>query len=352
MTSGIDIGLQLLRCLPPEMAHRLTIGLLRSRLVPDPAQMPDDPILSVDLFGLRFPNPIGLAAGFDKNGEVVAPMLRFGFGAIEVGSVTPQPQAGNPKPRLFRLMEDAAVINRMGFNNRGHVYMARRLTLRRSRAGIVGVNLGANKDSSDRIADYVRGVQLFAPLADYLTINISSPNTPGLRSLQSGSALEELLRRLTAALSEQRQQIPLLLKIAPDLTEGEIETIVDTSLRHKLSGLIIGNTTLARPAGLQSRYAVEGGGLSGVPLMDISTKLLGVAYRISKGRLALIGVGGIVSGSDAYRKIRAGATLVQLYSALVFHGPLLVSQIKTDLAARLRADGFSSITDAVGADWR
>lgn len=345
-------GTALLRIFPPELAHELTLALLRRRLHPPVQEVSEDPILATEVAGLRYLNPIGLAAGFDKNGDVIEAMQAFGFGAIEIGSVTPKPQAGNPKPRLFRLEEDKAVINRMGFNNLGHAYAASKLRSVATRQGIIGINLGANKDSADRMADYEAGLQQFVPLADYLTINISSPNTPGLRALQSGSALRELLSRLADVRARLLHPTPVFLKVAPDVSEQEIQKIVELSIHYRLSGLIIGNTTVSRPSGLRSPFGAESGGLSGAPLMTLSTNLLGAAYRISAGRLPLIGVGGIASGLDAYRKIRAGASLLQLYSALVFQGPSLVSRIKSDLAAKLRADGFASLGAAVGADWR
>jgi dihydroorotate dehydrogenase len=335
-----------LRGLDPEDAHGLAIRGLKLGLGPAGAR--DDAILATELAGLALPNPVGLAPGFDKDAEVFGPMLRAGFGFVECGTVTPRPQAGNPRPRLFRLSEDRAVINRMGFNNRGLEAFAGRLAGRGS--GLVGANIGANKDSEDRIGDYVTGLTRLWGLASYFTINISSPNTPGLRALQTRAALEELLGRIAEARDAlpAAGRVPMFLKVAPDLEPGEVETIAETSLAHGLAGIMVANTTVSRPA-LASRFRDEMGGLSGAPLLALSTRILGEFAAASGGRLALIGVGGIGSGADAYAKIRAGATAVQLYSALVFEGPGLVTRIKRDLAVRLRSDGFASVRAAVGA---
>lgn len=307
----------------------------------------DDPILRTELAGLQLPNPIGLAPGFDKNAQVFAPMLRAGFGFVECGTVTPLPQAGNPRPRLFRLTEDRAVINRMGFNNHGLEAFAARLA--RRGAGVVGANIGANKDSGDRIGDYVTGLQRLWGQASYFTINISSPNTPGLRALQTRAALDELLGRLNAAAAGMPAAgaVPWFLKVAPDLDDGEVEAIAESVAASGLAGVIVSNTTLARPP-LRSRWANEAGGLSGAPLMALSTEVLQRFYAAAAGRFALIGAGGVASGADAYAKIRVGASAVQLYSALVFEGPGLVTRIGRELAAHLRADGFTSVADAVG----
>jgi dihydroorotate dehydrogenase len=345
-----DAAAAALRGLDAETAHRLTIRLLRIGLGPR-AQRSDPPDLAVDLAGLRLPNPIGLAAGFDKDAEIPDAMLSAGFGFVECGSVTPLAQAGNPRPRLFRLPEDRAVINRMGFNNAGLEAFSRRLGAR-GRRGIVGANIGANKDSADRIGDYVSGLQALWGRADYFTINVSSPNTPGLRALQTRGALEELLGRLMLArqvLSTAGGDPPLLLKVAPDLDDDEIEAIVDVAARFGLQGLIVGNTTTSRPAGLRSRWRGETGGLSGAPLMGPSTAVLKRFHQAAAGRLVLVGAGGVASGADAYAKIRAGAQAVQLYSALVYQGPGLVGRIKRELSSRLAADGFRSVAEAVGA---
>ena len=335
-----------LRSLDPEAAHGWAIRGLSWGL--GPRGEADDPILAGSLAGVPLPNVVGLAPGFDKDARVFGPMLRAGFGFVECGTVTPRPQAGNPRPRLFRLSEDRAVINRMGFNNQGLGAFAGRLA--RRGPGVVGANIGANKDAEDRIADYVVGLRRLWGLASYFTINVSSPNTPGLRALQTRGALDELLGRL----AEARDQLPaaggapIFLKVAPDLDATEIETIAELTAAHGLSGLIVSNTTVTRPS-LRSRHAGESGGLSGAPLFELSTRVLRAFAAAAAGRLTLIGVGGIGSGADAYAKIRAGASAVQLYSALVFEGPGLAARIKRDLAERLRADGFRSVAEAVGA---
>jgi dihydroorotate dehydrogenase len=307
----------------------------------------DDPMLATEVAGLKLPNPIGLAPGFDKNAEVFAPMLRAGFGFVECGTVTPKPQAGNPRPRLFRLTEDRAVINRMGFNNDGLDAFAARLATRG--AGIVGANIGANKDSADRIGDYVVCLTRLWGLASYFTINISSPNTPGLRALQTKAALQELLGRLAQARDALPPEglVPMFLKVAPDLEDGEVEAIVETAEAAGLTGIIVANTTISRPP-LSSRFRDETGGLSGAPVKALSTRRLQDFAAASGGRLALIGAGGVASGEDAYAKIRAGACAVQLYSALVYEGPGLVTRVKRELVQLLRRDGFASVRDAVG----
>jgi dihydroorotate dehydrogenase len=335
-----------LRALDPEEAHRLAI--LGLRLGFGPGAAPDDPILAGDLAGVALPNVVGLAPGFDKDAAVYGPMLRAGFGFVECGTVTPEPQAGNPRPRLFRLSEDRAVINRMGFNNAGLEPFAGRLA--GARSGVVGANIGANKDAADRSGDYVTGLTRLWGLADYFTINVSSPNTPGLRALQTRAALEELLGRLAEARDglPAAGRVPMFLKVAPDLEAGEVEAIVEVSVAAGLSGIMVSNTTVSRPP-LRSRFREEAGGLSGAPLSGLSGKVLAEFAQASAGRLALVGVGGIATGADAYARIRAGACAVQLYSALVFEGPSLVSRIKRDLAQRLHADGFKSVSEAVGA---
>ncbi|WP_332770040.1 quinone-dependent dihydroorotate dehydrogenase [Phenylobacterium sp.] len=341
-----DVAARVLHVLDPEDAHGLTIRALQAGLGPRAGR--DDPILATEVAGLALPNCIGLAPGFDKNAQVFGPMLRAGFGFVECGTVTPLPQAGNPRPRLFRLSEDRAVINRMGFNNQGLEPFAARLA--RRGPGIVGANIGANKDAEDRIGDYVTGLTRLWGLASYFTINISSPNTPGLRALQTKAALEELLGRLAATRDSLPAEglVPMFLKVAPDLEDGEVEAIVETVVANGLAGIIVSNTTITRPP-LASRHAGEAGGLSGAPLTDLSTHMLARFRQAAAGRLALIGAGGIGSGVDAYARIRAGAQAVQLYSAMVFEGPGLVTRIKRDLAARLRADGYASVAQAVGA---
>lgn len=334
----------------PETAHRLTIRALRMGLAPRQRQA--DPVsLAVDLFGLHFENPLGIAAGFDKNGEVPDAMLAMGMGFAEVGTVTPRPQAGNPRPRIFRLPLHRAVINRLGFNNDGHEALKKRLVARRGKPGIVGVNIGANKDAADRVADYEAGIRTFDGLAAYFTVNISSPNTPGLRALQNKAELENLISRVLAARRTDRARpTPVLLKIAPDLGAEELADIADVALRLGLDGIIISNTTIAREGLVSGVNANETGGLSGAPLFAMSTVVLAEMYRLTQGRIPLVGVGGISSGDDAYAKIRAGASLLQLYSALTYEGPALIARIKADLAARLAADGFAHLKDAVGAD--
>ncbi|MFZ5718887.1 MAG: quinone-dependent dihydroorotate dehydrogenase [Pseudomonadota bacterium] len=336
-----------MRGLDPEDAHTLAIHALKLGLGPRAPQ--DDPILATDLAGLKLPNPVGLAPGFDKNAEVFAPMLHAGFGFVECGTVTPRPQAGNPRPRLFRLWQDRAVINRMGFNNAGLEVFAERLAHRGH--GIVGANLGANKDSEDRLADYTTGLRRLWGMASYFTVNISSPNTPGLRALQTREALEELLARVMATADSLPQGVaaPIFLKVAPDLEDTEIEAIAEVVAGHDLAGVIVSNTTISRPP-LKSRHAGEQGGLSGAPLFELSTQVLRLFRQASAGRFLLIGAGGIGSGAQAYAKIRAGASAVQLYSALAYDGPGLVIRIKRDLAQRLRADGFGSVGEAIGAD--
>ncbi|HET8729311.1 MAG TPA: quinone-dependent dihydroorotate dehydrogenase [Alphaproteobacteria bacterium] len=338
-----------LHALPPEPAHRLTIAALRAGLGPR-QDGPDDPALRIRLWGLDFPNPVGLAAGFDKNAEVVGPLHRLGFGFVEIGSVTPRPQPGGPKPRMFRIAAREALINRLGFNNQGMAAAAARLG--RCRSGIVGVNLGRNKDSADAVADYRAGVRTLGPLADYMVVNVSSPNTPGLRALQGREPLTELLAAVTEARAELPSRPPILLKIAPDLTERDREDIAGVALSSGIDGLIVSNTTTTRPDGLPSDLAAEAGGLSGRPLFELATRTLRDMALLTDGKLPLVGVGGIASAADAYAKIRAGASLVQLYTALAYRGPALVAAIKRGLAAALRADGFHSVAEAVGADLR
>jgi dihydroorotate dehydrogenase len=347
-------GTALLRALPAETAHNVTIKALSLGLgagLGAKTRAPDE-LLKTEIGGLSLASPVGLAAGFDKNAHVPDAMLRAGFGFAECGTVTPRPQAGNPKPRLFRLTEDAAVINRMGFNNGGLEAYAKRLEARAGRGGIVGANIGANKDSKDRIGDYVLGLTRLWGTPDYITVNISSPNTPGLRELQGAGEMDELLSRIAEtrqALSTGGIQTPIFLKVAPDLESAQIERITEQALRYKMDALIISNTTLARPDSLASRHKSETGGLSGAPLFEASTKILSEFARASAGRIDLIGVGGISSGAQAYAKIRAGAKAVQLYSALVYKGPKLASEINKDLRARLSAEGFTSLAQAVGA---
>ena len=348
MTTLHDSLARALHVLDPEDAHTATILGLKLGLGPID-RTPTDPILATSLAGIPLTSPIGLAAGFDKNAQVPAAMLRAGFGFVECGTVTPLPQAGNPRPRLFRLTEDRGVINRMGFNNAGLGAFAGNLARRRA-AGPVGANIGANKDSQDRAGDYVLGLKRLWGLADYFTVNISSPNTPGLRALQTRAALEDLLGRLAEARRALAGNYPVFLKVAPDLEDGEVETIVETVAAFGLQGIIVSNTTVSRPATLISPLKTETGGLSGPPLLDLSTAMLRRFHQANDKGLVLIGAGGIASGADALARIRAGATAVQFYSAMVFEGPGLVTRIKQDLAARLRAEGFASVGEAVGAE--
>jgi len=337
--------------LPPETAHTLTITLLKNGLVTAKQKKPDAPILQTDLLGLSFPNPVGLAAGFDKNADVMDQMLAAGFGWVEAGTVTPEPQSGNEKPRIFRLPENHAVINRLGFNNNGLAPFVEKFRKRKGKNGIVGANVGANKNAEDRTEDYVTGIKALNGLPSYFTVNISSPNTPGLRALQSKEALQDLLTRVIAA-RDLGAATPILLKIAPDLTEQDKKDIAEVALLSKIDGLIISNTTISRPDELMGKYRKETGGLSGEPLMPLSTQTLYDMYALTKGKVPLVGVGGIASGEDAYRKICAGASLVQVYTGMIYQGIGLVSKIKEGLETALRRDGFSSVQDAVGADHR
>ena len=345
-------GTALLRRLPAERAHVTTVKLLRAGLGPKAGEITSD-ALKTSVGGLSLPNPVGLAAGFDKDCDVPDAMLAAGFGFVECGTVTPRPQVGNPKPRLFRLTEDEAVINRMGFNNRGLDHFSDRLIARRGQGGIVGANLGANKDSEDRAADYVLGLTRLWGHADYFTINISSPNTPGLRKLQGANEMEDLLGRISetrAELTGDAPSVPIFLKVAPDVDIAQIDRIVQQARTYGMNAIIVSNTTLDRPDSLQSPHRGEGGGLSGQPLFEKSTHILSEFADAANGAIDLIGVGGIGNGAQAYAKIRAGAKAVQLYSALVYKGPALVAEICADLEARAKADGFKTITEAVGAD--
>jgi dihydroorotate dehydrogenase len=327
-----------------ERAHRLTIAALK-RLPPGRPAAPDE-ALAVEVAGLLFPNPVGLAAGFDKDAEAFRQMLGFGFGFVEVGTLTPLPQPGNPKPRLFRLREDRAVINRLGFNNEGQAAALARLDGRDRRAGIVGVNIGANKDSADRVSDYAAGVRAMAGAADYLSVNISSPNTPGLRALQDEGLLDELLAAVVAA---RGAGPPVFLKVAPDLEPGQIEAIARIAIGRRIDALIVGNTTLARPP-LVSTHRSAAGGLSGAPLQALALRRLRDFRRATGGALPLAAAGGIENGADAFARIRAGASLVQLYTALVYRGPGLAREICRELKRLLARHGFERLTDAVGTE--
>jgi dihydroorotate dehydrogenase len=336
-------ALAALRQLDPETAHALAIRLLTRGLVPH-VREPDHPALAVTALGLRFANPIGLAAGFDKNAAAGPALLRLGFGFVETGSVTPRPQAGNPRPRIFRLTEDRAVINRLGFNNLGLTVYLSNLARLSGRAIPLGANVGINKDGADPVRDYPALIAAVSTLVDYVVINVSSPNTPGLRDLQS----EAQLRSILQAVGLVAGRPPILVKIAPDLSQDGLASVVETCVEEGIQGLIVGNTTISRPPGLKSRHAGEAGGLSGLPLQRLSTAMLARAYQLTRGRLVLIGVGGVFSGQDALTKIQAGASLVQLYSSFAFQGPALIPKLKTELLAALRDAGFATVQDAVG----
>ncbi len=341
------IGRQLLFAFDPETAHGLSISALRCGL-PVAFPAPKDARLKLRVAGLDFPNPLGMAAGYDKNAEVPDRLLALGFGFAEVGTVTPLPQSGNPKPRIFRLTGDSAVINRLGFNNEGHEAAFRRLTARSGRNGIVGVNIGANKDSADRIADYEEGIRRFAPLASYLTVNISSPNTPGLRTMQARETLAELLERVIAAraaASSGGRHVPIFLKIAPDLGEGEIEDVAAEVLEKKIDGLVVSNTTLSRDGLRSAAHIGESGGLSGKPLFARSTAVLARVRKLVGPDIALVGVGGVDSAETALEKIRAGADLVQLYTGMIYAGPSLPGRIVRGMASALERDGGASVRD-------
>ncbi len=346
------LSLPLLRWLDPEDAHRLAVHGLK--MLPPAQPRADDPKLAVRAFGLNFPNPIGMAAGFDKNGEVADAVLRLGFGFIEIGTVTLKPQGGNPRPQIFRLERDEGIINRLGFNGDGAEVVLRRLAARAHHGGIVGVNIGANKDSPDRHADYVKLIETFAPVASYFTVNVSSPNTPGLRSLQQADALDDLLARVIDARERVRKNAgdsPILLKVAPDLSLAELDDVVHIARSRRADGMIVTNTTLGRPSTLrETNRAKESGGLSGRPLYRLSTRMVAETYVRAEGAFPLVGVGGIDSGGGALTKIRAGASLIQLYSALVYKGLGLVEDIKRDLASTLLRTGRDSLSEIVGAD--
>ncbi|MGL4289463.1 MAG: quinone-dependent dihydroorotate dehydrogenase [Phreatobacter sp.] len=344
----------LLLATDPETGHQLAVTALKT--LPVPRCGADDRRLAVSAFGFDFPNPVGLAAGFDKHAEVPDACLRLGFGFVEVGGVTPLPQVGNPKPRLFRLVPDQAVINRYGLNSDGVDVVAERLRRRQGRSGIVGVNIGPNKETADRIADYGALVEKLAPHVSYLSVNVSSPNTPGLRDLQQASFLDEVLARSIEARDTVAPGRPVLVKIAPDLSLAGLDDMVEVCRKRRVDGMIVSNTTIERPASLVDQAtARQAGGLSGAPLFERSTRMLAETYRRVEGQFPLVGVGGIASAEDAFAKIAAGATVVQLYSAMVFKGLSLVEEIKSGLVQRLKRDGFGTIAAAVGTrvdDWR
>jgi len=342
----------LLYTLDPETAHRLAIRMLQVLPMPPPAK--DDKRLAMRVFGLNFSNPIGIAAGFDKNAEIADVLLRAGFGFVEVGTITPLPQLGNPRPRLFRLDADRAVINRLGFNSEGGDAVLRRLAARASAGGIVGVNVGANKNAADRVTDYVRLIERFAAVASYVTVNISSPNTPGLRDMQQAAVLDDLLARVIEArdrVAPNAGPTPVLLKIAPDLALADLDDVVGIARARRIDGMIVGNTTVARPAGLRDKAkAQQTGGLSGRPLLALADRMLAETYVRVEDAFPLVGAGGIDSGASALGKIRAGASLVQVYSGLVFRGLGLIAEIKRAIVAALERDHAQSLTDYVGAE--
>jgi dihydroorotate dehydrogenase len=343
-----QMGHPLFFALAPEQAHRAAIAALAwAPAFPPPAA--PDPRLAVSAFGLTFANPIGMAAGFDKDAEAVAGLFALGFGFVEVGTLTPLPQDGNPRPRLFRLIQDRALINRLGFNNRGFKAARERLAARRM-PGVVGVNIGPNRDSTDRIGDFVRGIATFADLASYFTINVSSPNTPGLRDLQKKDSLDALIARALEAREACAARRPLLIKISPDLDLAALDDIVAVARARRLDGMIVSNTTTARPAGLVDPAASQAGGLSGRPLFHPSTRLLAETFLRVEGAFPLIGCGGVDSAATAYAKVRAGASLVQLYTGLIYRGPLLVEEIVSGLPALLDADRRGRLAEAIGAD--
>ncbi len=340
-------------CLDAELAHKSAVWALKNGLVAS-SSIHDDARLQMEVAGLTFKNPVGMAAGFDKNAEVINGLASQGFGFVEAGTVTPRAQEGNPKPRLFRLEQDQAVLNRMGFNNDGADIFAKNVQRRKKNDTLLGINIGKNKTTEDAVADYLFLLKRFYSLSDYITVNISSPNTPGLRALQQGDALEELLSDLMKArkiLQKKHQKnVPLFLKIAPDITASERKSIASVVVKNKIDGLIVSNTTVGERHSLNSAYAHEAGGLSGKPLFMLSTEILREMYRLTEGKVPLIGVGGIANAEDAYAKIRAGASLVQLYSALVYQGFGLVKEINQGLSYLLERDGFKHLRDAVGVD--
>lgn len=353
MTDIHSLLLPVLRLLPPEAAHRATIRALAWGLGPTD-KTPDDPVLATSVWGLDFRNPVGLSAGFDKGAEVPDAMLAAGFGFVEAGTVTPLPQPGNPKPRMFRLSEDNAAINRLGFNGQGLAPYVRRVARRGRGLGPFGANIGKNKVTEDGAADYEIGIEAVAPYADYLVANISSPNTPGLRAMQGREILADMIGRVlqarARAVPDAEKRPPLIVKIAPDLDDGDRADIAAVIMDTGVDGMTVANTTVQRPSDMTDPQTAEAGGLSGAPLFPIALEIVGDMYRRTGGSVPIIGCGGIASGADAYAMIRAGASIVQLYTALVFHGPALIPRIKQELTVLLKRDGFAHVADAVGAD--
>ncbi|XP_001605089.1 dihydroorotate dehydrogenase (quinone) [Nasonia vitripennis] len=347
------VAMPLIRLIDPEVAHRIAVKTAELGLAPSQST-PDPPILRTSLWSLEFENPLGMAAGFDKHAEAVGGLHKMGFGFVEIGSVTPDPQPGNPKPRVFRLPEDRAIINRYGFNSEGHDVVHKRLQALKSSSdfhGIVGVNLGKNKLALDPVLDYVEGIQKFSDVADYFVVNVSSPNTPGLRNLQGKKELEELLGKVNEARDKASRRPPLLLKIAPDLAEEELKDVAEviTKSKTKVDGIVVSNTTLRRE-NLFNASKDEAGGLSGAPVSELSTKMIARMYQLTGGRVPIVGVGGIFDGTDAYSKIKAGASLVQIYTSFAYHGPPIVPKIKRELAELLEKDGHEKIEQAVGKE--
>jgi len=339
--------------LDAERAHRLAILSLKSGIYPRALEKLD-PILKSELWGMKFPTPIGIAAGFDKNAEVFGSLLDLGFGFVETGTVTPNGQFGNDRPRIFRLIEDRGIINRLGFNNEGYEYFLQNIRRwhKKKRPDVIGVNIGKNKNTEDEISDFAAGVKAFSDYASYLVINVSSPNTPGLRDLQSRDNLIRLLEAALNTRAECQKKPPLLVKMAPDLSEFEANDIAEVAIKTKIDGIIVSNTTTQRPADLKSKNSLQAGGLSGEPLFGMSTQLLRLMYHTTNGKVPLIGVGGVSNGLQAYQKIKAGGSLVQLYSAMIFDGPGIAIKVAAELAGLMKKDGFSKISDIIGLDHR
>jgi len=348
-----NIIFKIIKKFPPEISHNITLKLLQLNF--KQKKILDNPILYQHIFGYDFSNPVGMAAGFDKNVEVVAPLLNLGFGFVEAGTVTPKPQYGNDKPRIFRLSEDASIINHLGFNNKGAEYAAKKLkklNLNSLSKGIVGINIGKNKDSSNYIDDYSYCLEKLGPLAHYVSINVSSPNTPGLRDIQNRGQIEKLVQELKVKKNKlpTLENIPIFFKISPDLNEEQIRDIALMSLANNIDGLVVSNSTLDRPATLMSGFKNEIGGLSGKPLFLKSTLILKKIYQLTNGQIPLIGVGGISNGLECYEKIKSGASLVQLYSAITYEGPSVIRKILSDLVNLLKTDGYNNIKEAIGKD--